>query len=329
MSTFLEQEKLRYIAAKVAGEPSWLSDAARGPGLYRGLERPFCLPPERAAENLAPAIRADALAYFASHDIHWHDGYGTGPSNHLCSSQVFCVNFLLPFGDQPAALAELLRPVFPGITAMLPVEDGRYVAFEWIGAHNYLRERVPRGARRTRGANSTSADAVALFDGADNRRHLVLIEWKYTEHYSGTSIRFSAHGTDRLPIYAPFLDRPDCPIRLPESVSRDALLVSPFDQLMRLQLLAREMERAHELGADSVGVLHISPARNHELRRVTSEPLRKLGASVADVWTRLVQPSERFASVSVERLWASAGATPAMAPWSAYMEARYPWLEAG
>ncbi len=326
MSTFRDQEKLRYIAVKQTGQPPLFTAAAREPGMYRGLARPFCLPPEHAAENLAPAIRQPAIAYFRAHGIHWHDGCGDGPSNHLCSSQVLCVNFLFPFRDQPEALAELLRPIFPGLAQMLPVEDDGYVAFEWIGLRNYLNERVALGSRRTRGANSTSADAAVLFERDDGRRQMVLIEWKYTERYSGGLIRFSAHNTDRLAIYAPFLDRPDCPIRLPVAISRDAIFVSPFDQLMRLQLLAHEMERAHELGADVVSVLHLAPVRNYELGRVTSEALQELGWSVAEVWTQLVHPPNRFASCSIEQLWPAAARHP-LGLWQDYMRARYPWLE--
>jgi hypothetical protein len=327
MSTFLEQEKLRYIATIDTTQAPLFSPAARPPGLYRRSLRPFCLPLEHAAENLAPAIRADAITYFAAHGIHWHDGYGSAPSNHLCSSQVLCINFLFPFSNEPRALAELLRPIFPRLARMLPVEDDRYVAFEWIGERNYLKERVARGARRTRGANSTSADAMALFERDDGRRQIVLIEWKYTERYGQGSLRFSPHGTDRLEIYAPFLDLPDCPIQLPENISHDALFVAPFDQLMRLQLLAREMERSHERGADTVSVLHVSPARNNELGRVTSEPLRRLGSSVTEVWSKLVSPSDRFASSSVEKLWTAASTLSSMRQWRDYLRVRYPWVE--
>lgn len=327
MSTFLDQEKARYVAEREAGEPALFSDEAGGWGFYRGLARPFCLPPEHAAENLAPAIRNAALAYFAAHNIQWHDGGGAGPSNHLCSSQVMCVNFLFPFADQPEALAEMLRPIYPRLGRMLPVEDNRYVAFEWIGKQNYLNERVARGAERTRGANSTSADAAVLFELDDGRRQMALIEWKYTETYGGGSIRISRRRTDRLDIYAPFLNLPDCPIRLPMEVERDALFVAPFDQLMRLQLLAREMERSRELGADTVTVLHVSPTRNRELQRVTSASFQQFGSSVSEVWPKLVHPSGQFLSASIEQLWAAAQAAPSMESWRDYMRLRYRWVE--
>jgi len=127
MGNFLESEKRRQ--AKFKATSIYFSIAARSDGVYKGKPRSFCLPIEYAAENLFPEIRQAALAYFSSQGIKWHDGHNGHPSNHLCDSQVCCVNFLLAFSDKPDALASVLRPVFPDIRTMLPVENGQYVAF--------------------------------------------------------------------------------------------------------------------------------------------------------------------------------------------------------
>jgi hypothetical protein len=44
------------------------------------------------------------------------------------------------------------------------------------------------------------------------------------------------------------------------------------------------MERARELGADKVSLLHIAPAHNRDFRRVTSPSLIPLGDSAIGVW---------------------------------------------
>ena len=59
---------------------------------------------------------------------------------------------------------------------------------------------------------------------------------------------------------------------------------------MRQQLLAHEMERAKELGADIVSLLHIAPKHNKEFQRVTSPELSTIGDSVIDVWKKLQRP---------------------------------------
>lgn len=326
MRTFLEREKLQQ--AQFKAKSPYFSEGARRDGPYRGVLRPYCLPLEYAQENLCPEIREKAIAYFVCSEIKWHDGVKCKPSNHLCESQVCCVNFLFPFWNKPQALAQVLRRVFPDIRSMLPVENGQYVACEWIGQENYLNEGGGRSGRRTRGANFTSADAMVMFERSDGKRQIVLIEWKYTESYAAVSLAISKSGTDRTKIYRSLLNDPDCPIRTDLLPDEGALFYEPFYQLMRQQLLAHEMERNHELGADVVSLLHIAPAHNQDFRRVTSPRLMRFGDTPTEVWSMLVRPHDRFVSVSTERLFGgwSVADLPEMREWLEYITARYPWV---
>ena len=328
MGKFLEVERQRLVEFKKL--TPYLSDAARVEGVYKkGKSHPICLPRDHAEENLFPGIREAAQAYFSKFEIKWHDGQAGKPSNHLCSSQVCCVNFLFPFHDQPDALAELLRPVFLDLVRMLPIENGQYVAFEWIGEKNYLREKVSRNGKRTRGANFTSADAAVMFERTDGARQIVLIEWKYTEAYnSKQSLAIAQSGTDRREIYRWLYDRSDCPLDKKVLPSFDALFYEPFYQLMRQQFLAHEMERAQELGAHRVSVLHIEPAQNTDFQRVTSPELACLGETVIGIWQQLVTEQDCFTSISTEALFGRmvANPTPEMQTWADYIGARYPWV---
>lgn len=213
---------------------------------------------------------------------------------------------------------------------MLPVESDQYVSFEWIGEQDYLGERISRNGQRTRGANCTSADAIVMFERKDGQRQIVLIEWKYGESYGGAFLKASKSGTDRTEIYRPLFEREDCPIRKDILPSFDALFYEPFYQFMRQQLLAHEMEKAHELEANIVSVLHIAPAHNADFRRVTSLQLINLGESATSVWTKLVKPQGRFISVSTEQLFGhlSAERFPEIKSWAEYIQARYAWVQA-
>ncbi len=326
MGRFLEEEKVRQAAFRATSP--YFSDQARAFGLYRGQPRAFCIPRDCAAENLFEGIRSSAPRYFAQREIKWHDGEDAKPSNHLCSSQVCAANFLFPFADKPEALAALLRPVFPLIERMLPI-DGQYVTFEWIGQENYLREKTRTG-KRTRGANFTSADAAVMFERQDALRQIVLVEWKYTESYSETPLAIAGSGTDRTQIYAHLYEGPDCSLEKSLLGSFADLFFEPFYQLMRQQMLAQKMETARELGADVVSVLHIAPECNSDFARVTSPHLATLGVSPIDVWKRLVRQPDRFTSVSTERLFGGFQAQlfPELADWWEYTLARYAWLQA-
>lgn len=329
MGAFLEAEKQRLSTWKAA--TPCLSKNARADGVYKRRPRSFCLPVEHAEENLFAEVRNPAISYFFAKSIKWHDGQGDKPSNHLCDSQVCCVNFLFPFADKPEELSSLLRPMFPSIRQMLPIEDSHYVAMEWIGEKNYLGEGKGTQKRRTRGANFTSADAAVMFQRWDGSRQIVLIEWKYTESYPSTSIRIAEKsGTDRTRIYRPLFDRDDCPMNKKLVPAFDALFYEPFYQFMRQQFLAHEMERAHELDADTVSLLHIAPTQNLDFKRVTSPNLQSLGSSPTAIWKGLVGKPEAFRSISTEEMFGRFPITQfsALQEWWAYIATRYPWITA-
>ncbi len=96
---------------------------------------------------------------------------------------------------------------------------------------------------------------------------------------------------------------------------------------MRLQLLAQEMEYHHEMNADIVTVLHVSPIANREFREgVTSAYLGNQfpGQEVMDIWEKLVDPS-KFISVSVEDMLGFIAKSGSIADkdWMSYLQERY------
>ena len=323
MGKLLANEKLNQIFFKL--NSTAISDPAREDGVYKGKNRPFCLPVDCAIENLYPEIRKPVTEFFARQSIKWHDGQNHDPSNHLCDLQVCCVNFLMPFAKRPDALKTLFSPFFSNIYKMLPVEEEKFVSFEWIGAKNYLGERNRGNSKRTRGANFTSADAIILFERLDHLRQAVLIEWKYTESYGGNFIRYAKSGTDRLQIYLHLFDADECPIQSAHLPKLDSLFYEPFYQMMRQQFLAHEMEKAHELGCDVVSYMHVAPDRNIDFKTITSPELIGLGGSATSVWKSVVKDKTRFTSISTEALFGNfiVDAHPDMKPWFGYIRERY------
>lgn len=310
--SFRDREKTRLEPLK----EHLFSRAACQPGFYPRVRRSYCLHEDQGQENLHESVRQDALRYFAKRRITWHDGYNGEPSNHLCCSQSCCVNFWFPFVRAPQELAAVLREIGYDVDEVLPFiadepfEDGvhTHVAFEWIGTKNYLRERaggrVASDDGRTRGANFTSLDFAMRFRRSDGRIHLLAGEWKYTEEYPRNKSKRRSRNTDRLDIYRPHLEAPECQIK-PGLVEHDALFYDPFDQLMRQQLLCSAMERDREMGADVVSLLHVAPKSNRDLlNRITSPGLEAFGNDIHGVWSTLTLP-ERFKGVYLEDLLVS------------------------
>ena len=297
------------------------------PDQGRHEDVPYRLAREQFAYNLAPSIRDAGPAYFLRPDgaIAWHQH-----ANHALSSQVCCLNFLMPLATQRELLGHVIGHAL-GIAPpkMLRVEDGPdgdpwFVGFEWIGRADYLNEGGKTGAR-TRGANATSADAVVRFEH-EGRTETLLIEWKYTETY-GAPIDPKGNET-RTKRYRDLAFAPDGPIRTDLGVSLDDFFYEPFYQLIRQQMLAAGMQAAREDGAERVRVLHISPAGNRVLHKVTSPALRRFGNDVFAVFSKLLVRPDDFISRSTEPVFgpALAAADGGGRAWADYLIDRYTFL---
>jgi len=298
MTAFSTQQRLSQ--ATFREHSATFSTEGRRHGSYRGKAYPFLLRPDVWRENLYPELRGCAPAYFAARGVVWHR-----MRRHLLSSQVCCLNFLMPFSRDPSALEALLADVFCEAVEVLPIEgdgeDAGYVGFEWIGG-DHLGETV--GGSRSRGANCTSADAVVRI----RRRRRVevwLIEWKYTESY-GAPLEPRGHETRRTR-YSHLTCAPGGPIKNDLKLSLDDFFYEPFYQLLRQQILAHRMQATREQGADRVGVLHLAPASNTAFQKVTAPVLRKFGGTVTEVWPQLLADPDAFRSCTLEELFGARG----------------------
>lgn len=295
------------------------------------------LPLNRSAENLWEPIRSDLLALFKAEVIAWHshrerDGTSTEhhPTPNLMSSQVAGLNFWFGLAQTPEVLTKVVQHLFPEARRVVsPRPGGPLLEPEWIGLDNYLNE-TRRG--RQRGAKATSADFLLVFEDSTGTRHGVLIECKYSEHYLEAEPNVvNARGTDRSKTYRPLFLAEDSPLRKDMGIAVEDLLIEPFDQHLREQLLAWQMAERHELGLRTVRVLHVAPRANRYLHDYVASPrLRPLGRTVSEVWTRLLADPSLYTSVSYEDLFAVVAGLgdPAAAPWVSYQRNRYAWDEA-
>jgi hypothetical protein len=297
-TTYTEVERARASAWKRSTRT--LPEEARGPAQYvnkdgvaGGKAYEFCLPAHHAGSSLLPEVRVMALALFAELGIPWHAGIGVGPSNHLLSSQVQCVNALGQMVEDPDRLSRAFGDLL-GTAEVLEIEPGRFLTFEYIGPVDYFNE-AP-GGERVRGARCTSVDATFLHRTHAGLIELVLLEWKYTESYrprtpqpDKDAVRWGRYGTQLM--------APDGPVRGDLLAFAD-LLDEPLYQLMRQQLLAHELEKDHAQGAERVRVVHVTPAANLAYQQSLHRPSqRALGDAVSGVWSKLLRVPDRFVSV--------------------------------
>ena len=329
MPSFENAEKDRQ--ANFRDKSSTISPEGRSP---QDIQRPYLLAQDYEEENLYPSIRGQdgALRYFSDRRIQWWSHGASGdrgglPTRNMASSQIACVNFLLPLLEIEGALTAVLRAIDGDVQGVIPIEHGETkspVELEWIGVDGPLEE----GAAPTRGANTTSVDAFMVAKTATGRR-AYLLEWKYTETYRRGNNLGQGRMETRLKRYSALYNSDFSSFKSDE-ILVDEFFSEPFYQLMRQRLLADRMVRCGELGVTEAKVVVVVPKENDAYRnRVTSPTLEKRFPdlkTVSDVFrATLKQPSDSYGMIcpsmlvdAVERECGNAAAE-----WVAYQRERY------
>ena len=135
-----------------------ISDRGRSPTDDKGTRYPHLLALGCEADNLFPGIRGDggAIDFFRQRRMAWWFNPASGdrgradkPTRNMASSQVACINFLLPLAAIPGALLSLLRAIDDDVYSVVNIShDGHAsdVEFEWIGLGQSLEGGRTRGS---------------------------------------------------------------------------------------------------------------------------------------------------------------------------------------
>ena len=317
-----------------------ISDRARSPIDATGRRNHHLLALGCGEENLFPGIRSTggAIDFFGQRGIKWwkgNDERADGPTRNMTSSQVACVNFLLPLAGIPGALLSVLRTLGPDVRDVVPiVHEGLTspVEFEWIGLGRSLE------GGRVRGAHNTSVDAFLVAETQAGGRRAYLLEWKYCERYlSGRPKDLGAgeSGQRRRNTYTPLFGAPYSSFDPASPQDLDGFLYEPFYQIMRQRLLADRMVHERELDIDEAKVVVVVPEENWAYRtvadgRTTTSPVLTqrfpdLGTVGAVMRAYLKDPVAQFDLVSPRMLLDSVVRNlPAeTAEWAGYWRDRY------
>lgn len=251
----------------------------------------------------------------------------------MASSQIACVNFLLPLADNPEALLSLLREIDGDVRELatltyaprgseMPVSSP--VDFEWGGLGSCL-----EGGPGTRGANTTSVDALMVGVTGTGVRRAYLFEWKHVEEYIGTEyLGEGKSGDTRRRRYSDLYSASES--RFNGQVPLDELFYEPFYQIMRLNLLADKMVRDQELGVTEAKVVVVCPADNDDYRNTITSPALKARfpdhTTVEAVIRSTLRNPTDFVVSSPEALVAAVrkcGSAGTVSDWLAYQHERY------
>ena len=332
MPNFESGEKARQANFRMTSPT--ISARGRNPS---DIQRPYLLALDCEDENLYPGIRGQdgAHRFFKERGIKWWSHWASGdassvnrPTRNMASSQIACVNFLLPLIEIDGALRAVLRAIDDDVQDVITIPhegNSSPVELEWIGVDGPLE----RGAPPTRGAYTTSVDAFMVAEIADGKR-AYLLEWKYTESYRKGKNLGKGRLETRLSRYSDLYNSEsssfigDCEIPIMK------MFYEPFYQLMRLRLLADRMVRKGELGVTEAKVVVVVPKGNTAYRQsITSPPLARCFpdfSKVSDVFrATLKRPDDAYKTVCPSTLVAAVerDCGDAASEWVKYQRERY------
>ena len=253
----------------------------------------------------------------------------------MASSQVACINFLLPLAIIPGTLLHVLRALDDDVAGVvsIPHDGGESdLEFEWVGVGRSLEGGTVRGAQ------NTSIDAFLVAESTNGRRRAYLLEWKYVEQYLSANPDFKgggSQGATRRLRYDKRYRSPLSSFNLATAPLLDDFLYEPFYQIMRQRLLADRMIQEHELGIEEAKVVVVVPEENWAYRtvtdgRTTTSPLLakrfpQLETVEAVMRASLKEPEAQFDVVAPAQLLdaVSRSLPEETAEWARYWKDRY------
>ena len=314
-----------------------ISSNGRIPVDENGRKYDYMLALGHEDENLYPSLRgaSGVRRFFDERAITWwrHSGFDetkrNGPTRNMASSQIACVNFVLPLAGFDNGLLALIETIDKDVTGIVTIKDSKTrtsspVEFEWIGLDHALEGE----ADTTRGEFATSVDAFLVAETRSGRR-AYLLEWKYTESYRANDKGRGSKGETRRQRYGKLYAASPA---VRDGIALDGWLHEPFYQVMRQRLLADRMIARKELGVSEAKVVLVVPDENTDYREnINSPALGEMfpNATTVEEVTRAAMnvPDRDFAVVNQHEIGEviRARCGEAARHWSEYQHDRYGW----
>lgn len=314
---YYEQQKARQEALI---NDRIIFDGVAGGGIFWGKERPFVL--QKPDANLYSSIRENAKDYFAENDIKWW--HGNSPTGHTLSSQIACLNHLMPIMNDPKAVLALINGIRNEFTEVLPIRCDKhpaYISFEVVSSDDHLNEKYS-----TRGSNCTSVDALIMAKHQSGKTILIPIEWKYTESYSNsdksTEGELKKKGLERQRRYNKLIDNSYQLVSL-EQYEGSVYYQEPFYQLMRQTLWAELVIKNKEtecLKADDYWHIHVIPETNETL---LFRKYKVSGREMEITWRNMLKNQSKYSLIDPEALFAPLSNTKEYSSLLDYLKVRY------
>ncbi len=280
-----------------------------------GRERGFVLADSEREKNLYDPIRDKAIAYFNDNNVSWWGG--NKPTGHILSSQIACLNHLFAIRDDKDDVLQLLNGVRNEFVDILPIttdKSPKYIQFEAVSGKDYLNEKTT-----TRGSQCTSIDALIYAKHQTGQNWLILIEWKYTEHYNDDDKAAGNKGNERKRRYNELIINS-------KYLNSDNLAIyyfEPFYQLMRQTLWAEQMVTNSDnetLKAENFLHIHVIPSENTDL---LGKRYKLSGKNMEITWRDMLKDQHKYIIVDPRKFVGGVLNIPKYADLRTYLTERY------
>lgn len=304
--TYKEKQYKRQV--DVLGEHSEWFGGDTGNGIFKGKERKFALQDgvNNLFERIRPETEDNVVSYFKKNGISWWNG--DGPTNHLCSSQIACLNHLFLLRHDKEAILAIAQAVDPEFDDVIEVSgdvyDPAYISFEVVSSRDYLNE--SKTGKLTRGSQCTSIDAV-IIAVKDGKRILLPIEWKFVEEYAREDKSLGSHGEERRRRYFDSgLVVKSEQLKSVERPHGSIYFQEPYYQLMRQTLWAEQCIKNHDKvvnGAEDFIHVHVIPKENDSLRDIHFDEKWDNGQGMVSNWKAMLKHPEKYVCIDPKDLF--------------------------
>ena len=253
----------------------------------------------------------DVINYFNVNGITWW--HGTKPTGHILSSQISCINHLYPIRNNYNAVVSLAKRINPEIEGVEILNNDKpgtrgYISFEVVSDNDHLNEKKNGSNKMKRGNHCTSVDAVILAKKGQIRT-LIVIEWKYVEHYDNTDYsknkKGKRDGDSRVNCYSGIDVENPCLIQNSNQLLNEVSPIyfyNPFYQLMRQTLWAEQMIRyrdSESIKADDYIHVHVVPEGNKQL---LDKRYKCSGMNMKETWEKQLKNHMKYLLISPNSL---------------------------
>ena len=280
----------------------------KGNGLYKGKIKYYVL--QDYKNNFYTPIVDEVQEYFKNNNIKWwnKDINLNQPTANTLSSQIACLNHLFFIRRSKFLSLYVLNFITnKNFINVLPLKNDKYnpayISFEAASNKDHLNE-----ITTNRGKLNTSIDALFLAEDESNKKHLVVLEWKYTESHSDNDCSIKTKnnghtkGEERLKRYTSLITNSKQLKHKYSNYQSSIYFYGELYQLTRQTLWAEQMiENKNDEIIQADDFLHVVVCTNAN-KDMLSSKYKIYNMNLEDTWRNLINDNSKFIIIDNKKI---------------------------